>query len=151
MTEIETHICSLYLSEWAASFYEKNITFADIISDIACNKFQLCQLSKDYLHSDTSNLVTIMLNARYALETWDKKEPRKMSKTEKVKNIIAFLCIVFEDNNAILESLFNISPDYLMEKFERYVLSTRPESDWGLHPGLRTSIFEQYCNHWHLS
>ncbi len=75
----------------------------------------------------------------------EKLENKTMNKTQKVKNIMAFLSIIFGESNIWNETIMNFTPDYLIEKFERYVLSTSPESDWGLHPSLRRNIFEPYC------
>ena len=40
----------------------------------------------------------------------------------------------------------HFNPDYLIEKFDRYIRSTVNESDFGLHPSLRRSLFEPYCD-----
>lgn len=74
-----------------------------------------------------------------------------MTTEDKVKNIIAFLCIMFGENSNCLQEIMNIPPDYVIEKFERYVLSTRDESDWGLHPTLRRDAFNRYCEKWKLT
>ncbi len=68
-----------------------------------------------------------------------------MTKAQKVKNIFAFLSIVFGDDLELSSKILKITPDYLIEKFERYVLSNRYEADWGLHPSLRQGIFDRYC------
>lgn len=68
-----------------------------------------------------------------------------MTDTDKVKNIIAFLAILFGESRLWEEEIMNFKPDYLIEKFERYILSTQNEHDWGLHPSLRRGIFEPYC------
>ncbi len=73
-----------------------------------------------------------------------------MNTKEKVKNIFAFLSILFNQKHECLGEIMNMPPDYIIEKFERYVLSTRPESDWGLHPSLRATIFDRYCKKWDL-
>jgi len=73
-----------------------------------------------------------------------------MTTEDKVKNIIAFLCIMFGEESYCMQEIMNIPPDYVIEKFERYVLSTRDESDWGLHPTLRRGAFNQYCEKWKL-
>lgn len=68
-----------------------------------------------------------------------------MNTQEQVKNIIAFLAILFGDSKLWHEEIMDFTPEYLIEKFHRYILSTRNESDWGLHPSLRHSVFEPYC------
>lgn len=69
----------------------------------------------------------------------------KMPKEEQVKNIIAFLAILFGKSKLWHQEIMHYSPDYLIEKFDRYILSTRDESNWGLHPLLRRSVLEPYC------
>ena len=71
-------------------------------------------------------------------------------KIEKIKNILAFLSIIFNDNEDCLKEVMKIRPEYLIEKFERYVLSNRSESDWGLHPYLRRIFFDRYCEKYNL-
>ena len=39
----------------------------------------------------------------------------------------------------------NFNPDYLIEKFDRYIKSSRYEAGWGIHPTLRHSTLDQYC------
>lgn len=73
-----------------------------------------------------------------------------MDDKQKVKNIFAFLSILFGEKNNALVEIMDMPPDYIIEKFERYVLSTRPESDWGLHPSLRRNVFDRYCEKWDL-
>lgn len=68
-----------------------------------------------------------------------------LTKTDKVKNIICFLCIIFQDSQHLLEALLQINPDYLIEKYERYILSDKVQHSWGLHPTIRRSVFEMYC------
>lgn len=67
-----------------------------------------------------------------------------MTKEEKVKNILAFISILFGEEYDLVPAIMKMSPDYLIEKFERYVLSDRPQSDWGLHPSLRRNFFNRY-------
>jgi len=73
-----------------------------------------------------------------------------MTEHEKVKNIFAFLSILFGEKYELLSEIMDFRPEYLIEKFERYVLSTRPESDWGLHPSLRRTVFDKYCEKYNL-
>ncbi len=68
-----------------------------------------------------------------------------LDQKEKVKNIFAFLSIIFWEKWECLREIMDMNPDYLIEKFERYVLSTKPESDWGLHTLLRREVFDRYC------
>lgn len=74
-----------------------------------------------------------------------------MTDKDKVKNIMAFLSILFGEKWECMKEIIDMPPDYIIEKFERYVLSTRPGSDWGLHPQLRTQVFDIYCEKWNIS
>ena len=73
-----------------------------------------------------------------------------MTKEEKVKNIFAFLSILFVEKRDCLINILDMTPDYIIEKFERYVISTSPGSSWGLHPSLRKSVFNKYCEKYGL-
>lgn len=68
-----------------------------------------------------------------------------LTKEEKVKNIFSFLALVFSEDINLSNKIMNLDPDYLIEKFERYVLSSRYEADWGLNPSLRRGVFDRYC------
>lgn len=68
-----------------------------------------------------------------------------MTEQQQIKNIIAFLSILFGDSKLWHDEIMKFNPEYLIEKFNRYILSTRNESNWGLHPSLRKSVFESYC------
>lgn len=72
--------------------------------------------------------------------------------TDKVKNIFMFLSILFGERFFneldVMGHCMKFSPDYLIEKFERYVLSSRPEFEWGMHPNLRSDVFDVYCKKW---
>lgn len=74
----------------------------------------------------------------------------ELTKNEKIANIIAFLLIMFNENQSALESIIEFPPDYIIEKFERYVLSSRVEYPWGLHPSLRNNLFHNYIDKWEL-
>jgi hypothetical protein len=73
-----------------------------------------------------------------------------MTNNEKVANIIAFLSILFGEDCAAYEKIMDLSPEYIIEKFERYVLSSRIEYPWGMHPSLRNQVFQAYVNKWSL-
>lgn len=72
-----------------------------------------------------------------------------LTKEEQVKNIVAFLCVLLGEKCG--ESILKVSPDYLIEKFNRYCLSTRDEYDWGMHPLVRKNVFNQYCEKFGLT
>ena len=73
-----------------------------------------------------------------------------MTKHEKVANIMAFLTILFSEDFQAWEKIMDFSPDYIIEKFETYVLTTRIEYPWGMHPILRIGMFNKYVNKWGL-
>lgn len=73
-----------------------------------------------------------------------------MSVQEKIKNIIAFLAILFGESEVWENEIMNFTPDYLIEKFERYILSFHPMSIWGVHPSLRKKIINRYLDKWKI-
>ena len=74
-----------------------------------------------------------------------------MTQQQQIKNIIAFLAILFGESKVWGDEIMHFSPDYLIEKFERYIEFTRHASDWGLSPSLRNQIFEPYCRKHNIS
>lgn len=79
------------------------------------------------------------------------REKRKvMTKHEKVANIITFLAIMFGEDSSIWSEVMKFSPEYIIEKFERYVLSTGIENPWGMHPLLKNTRFDAYVDIWGL-
>lgn len=68
-----------------------------------------------------------------------------MTEQQQIKNIIAFLAIFFGESKLWHEEIMKFPPDYLIEKFERYIESDRYGADWGLHPSLRRNVFDVYC------
>ncbi len=68
-----------------------------------------------------------------------------MTDQQQIKNIIAFLTILFGESKVWHEEIMKFSPEYLIEKFNRYIETTRFGADWGLHPLLRQSVFNVYC------
>lgn len=77
------------------------------------------------------------------LEGFTKEYPYK-----KLKNIFAFLSILFGDDPTMIQKLMEKSPDYLIEKWERYVESDSDEYLFGLHPALKTKYFDRYLGKW---
>lgn len=76
------------------------------------------------------------------------RETQEKQHNIKVKNILAFLCIFFNEHPALVEVIMNFSPDYLMEKYERYIESKVDESQWGMHPLIKKRIMEPYFEKW---
>lgn len=72
-----------------------------------------------------------------------------MTKHEQVANIMAFLSILFGED-VEMAAIMQLNPNYIIEKFERYVLSTRVEYPWGMHPSLRNHVFQRYVDKWEL-
>ena len=66
---------------------------------------------------------------------------RKLSKVQ-LKNIVAF-CALMQNSNGIIGK----SPDYIEEKFTRYCLSKRDESEWGLDTQ-REALVAQWVERW---
>ncbi len=73
-----------------------------------------------------------------------------MKKDQQVNNILAFLAIVFGEDGFFESSIMKFPPDYLIEKFERYILSSRYEASWGIHPALRHQTLDKYCKQWKI-
>lgn len=71
-----------------------------------------------------------------------------MNNQDKLKNIFAFLSILFGEDIYLSNRLMQMSPEYLIEKWERYVESERIEHPWGMHPSLRTGFFDAYFERW---
>lgn len=58
--------------------------------------------------------------------------------------------ILFGDDRDVCNKIMEFNPDYVIEKFNRYILSTKKEYAWGLHPSLRSFIFHRYVDKWEL-
>ena len=65
-----------------------------------------------------------------------------------IKNIVAFLMIVFGESD-VMGELIKTSPNYLLEKWKRYIGSDHDNYIWGLHPCLRTQL-DLYIKRWSL-
>lgn len=74
----------------------------------------------------------------------------KLSDEYQVKNVMAFLSILFGESDIWHTVIMQFEPEYLIEKSKRYMISTRPESDWGLHTNLREGTFNAYCDKWKI-
>jgi hypothetical protein len=72
-----------------------------------------------------------------------------MTKHEKIANIVAFLTILFGEDEE-MNTIMKFNPSYIIEKFDRYVESTTIEYPWGMHPALRNNIFHRYMDKWKL-
>lgn len=75
----------------------------------------------------------------------------KMTKHEKVANIISFLAILFaDDSGEEFKRIMTYDPDYIIEKFERYVLSTEIQYPRGMHTNLKEYAWQLYVDKWEL-
>jgi hypothetical protein len=99
----------------------------------------------------------IILNANFVIhfavkirQTPFVAETINMSNSERIANIICFLTLIFGENENLQNMLLEMHPDYLIEKFERYIESSSNEYPWGLHPVLRQHIFHRYTRRWEL-
>lgn len=130
------------------------IAFMELKSSIVKLMFEFTykygNLDNDF-HPHAGNImIEALQSCLQEAKLQDKQSNKKLSDDEKAKNIVAFLTIVFGESSDCLESLMQMSPQYLVEKFERYILSERPESDRGLHPILIKCVFEPYCDKYGL-
>lgn len=73
-----------------------------------------------------------------------------MTKHEQIANIVAFLSLLFGEDSDSWNTIMSFDPNYIIEKFERYILSTRTEYPWGLHASLRNNKFQKYVDKWGL-
>ncbi len=64
-----------------------------------------------------------------------------MSDVDKLKNVLSFLCILFNEEDNIMEAVFSFSPEYILEKYERYIKSDKIEWPWGMHPCIKHGLF----------
>lgn len=73
-----------------------------------------------------------------------------LTKEQQIKNILAFLTILFGESHLWHDEIMHLPPDYLLEKFSRYIESTGIESPWGLSPSLRQKAFNRYLHKWQI-
>jgi len=74
----------------------------------------------------------------------------ELTKHEKVANIVVFFSIMFGEDDAAWDALMKLNPEYIIEKFDRYVLSMSIAYPWGMHPSLRDVRFQRYVDKWEL-
>ncbi len=67
-----------------------------------------------------------------------------MKKSDKVKNIIAFLAVMFNEDLEFVKWLSTKHPEYILEKFMRYVEYEDIAWEWGLHPALKIRLFDEW-------
>jgi hypothetical protein len=74
----------------------------------------------------------------------------KLKKHEQIANVVAFLSLLFGEDSEAWNTIMEFNPNYIIEKFERYILSARTQYPWGLHPSLRSMRFQRYVDKWEL-
>lgn len=72
-----------------------------------------------------------------------------MTENEQIANIIAFLAIMVGEEAS--EVIMALNPKYVIEKFNRYILSENPEYEWGMHPNLKAFVFDRYMKKWGIN
>lgn len=73
-----------------------------------------------------------------------------MTNHEKVANIISFIMILFCEDSHVMNKLIEMSPEYIMHKYDYYVLSDKSAYNWGLHPLIKERLFDMYVEIWGL-
>lgn len=73
-----------------------------------------------------------------------------MTKHEQIANVVAFLSLLFGEDNEAWDKVMEFNPNYIIEKFNRYIRSARVEYPWGIHPFLRNHRFHRYVDKWEL-
>lgn len=73
-----------------------------------------------------------------------------MTPHEKIGNIVAFLSLLFGEDDEAFSKIMDFDPRYIIEKYDRYMLSSQIEYPWGLHPALRKRVFQKYIDKWHV-
>lgn len=68
-----------------------------------------------------------------------------LTNKQKIKKILDFLIIIFGKEINLSNRIMKIPTKYLIEKFERYILSKKHESDDRIHPLLKYKIFYKDC------
>jgi hypothetical protein len=74
----------------------------------------------------------------------------ELTNHEKVANIVSFFTILLGEETACFKEIMKLHPDYIIEKFAQYIVSTRKEYQWGMHPSLRNHHFQRYIDAWEL-
>lgn len=73
-----------------------------------------------------------------------------MNKDQQVNNVLAFLAILFGESDVWHKDIMSFTPDYIIEKFNRYINSLHYEAGWGIHPSYRNKIIKPYCDKWNI-
>lgn len=128
----------------------------ELIKDSIENDYYLSNLSRDFydpLINKIQSMIDNYCDHEFDYDGTAESSCRKCGRLEndcqdKLKNIFAFLSILFGEDIKLSQTLFDMTPEYLIEKWERYVESNRVEHPWGLHPGLRAGYFDRYFERW---
>lgn len=73
-----------------------------------------------------------------------------MNNVDKLKNILSFLCILFNGNDEIMKEIFKFSPDYIIEKYDRYIKSDTREWPWGMHRSIKRDLFIKWLEKYNV-
>ena len=72
-----------------------------------------------------------------------------MDNKNKLKNIFTFLSILFVEDIELASKVMNMSPAYIIEKWERYIESIQEDNHLtGMHPMLTEDFFNVYFKKW---
>jgi len=72
-----------------------------------------------------------------------------IEKHEKIKNILAYLCLLFGESD-FMKEIMHLSPDYIYEKWEQRMDADESQYQHGLHKLLKSKVFDKYCAIWNL-
>ena len=61
---------------------------------------------------------------------------------------MAFLLILFGEDQNLIRTLRTMSPQYILEKWFYYIESYPEDPVTGLHPNLKTELFDKYFEVW---
>lgn len=103
-----------------------------------------------YTRKENEILQRVHLKFKQAIKSRDDIAFTEMTQQDKLKNILAFLVILFGDDEHVMTKIMDFSPSYLIEKYERYIESPVAEYDYGMHPSLRQKAYEPYARRWGL-
>jgi len=74
----------------------------------------------------------------------------EITKLEEAANIVAFLCVLFDEDRDIMDRVMIMPPDYIVEKFYAYAQENKEVHQWLKHHLLREKIFSVYLQEWML-
>ena len=115
------------------------------------NKFQ-CEVCKGYFDKGDERINNARADVRWGVKNASKDPDMAVlcedcaKKTDamliKLRNIVAFLALMQNG-----KGLMDKSPEYIMEKFNRYCESDKDETAWGLDP-IRKKLVADWNKKW---